>query len=91
MLVCVLQTSAEPRASPTVTGSGRIGGTSWTRGPLDMEVWRWTTNAARPSKWAPLRDGPFLAERVCKIDMMHVVTPVRFKTCFLFFLVQSKD
>lgn len=50
-----------------------------------MEVWRWTTNAARPSKWAPLRDGPFLAERVCKIDMMHVVTPVRFKTCFLFF------
>lgn len=30
-----------------------------------MEVWRWTTNAARPSKWAPLRDGPFLTERVC--------------------------
>lgn len=48
------------------TGLGRMGGTSWTRGLWDMEAWRWTTNAARPSKWAALSDGPFGQRRFVK-------------------------
>lgn len=57
ILEWVVQTSAELRASPTVTGSGRRGGTSWTRAPRHMvEACRWTTKAARPSRCAPLSD-----------------------------------
>lgn len=67
MLVCVLQPSAELRASPTGSGFGRIGGMSSTRGLWDTETWRWTTNAARPSKWAALSNEHFGQERFVKV------------------------
>lgn len=48
-----------------------------------MEAWRWTTNAARPSKWAPLSNGPFLTERVCKTDECTDLSEVKEVHCFL--------
>lgn len=60
MLACVLQDSAKLRASSAGTGSGRMGGTSWTRGLWDTEEYRWTRNAARPSTWAAFSDTHFI-------------------------------
>lgn len=41
-----------------------MGGTSWTSVRWDAEAWRWTTNAASPSNWAPVSKDPLLTEGI---------------------------
>jgi len=59
MLALVLHTRAKLRASPKVTGWDLTGGSSSTSRLWDIKASRWTTNAAKPSKCAALRDDPF--------------------------------
>lgn len=60
MLVWVLHSRAKTNASPKLTSSADVGGTSWTCSRWDAEAWRWTTNAARPSSWEPLSKDPWM-------------------------------
>lgn len=66
MLVCVLQSSPELSAASTGTGPARVGGTSSTEGPGEVEACRWTISTARPSRWAALSSGPWRKQRVVK-------------------------
>ena len=58
MLSSVLQRKAVLRTSVSGSGRNTTKGIICTRGLWVREAWRWTTIAARPSKWEVVSDDP---------------------------------